>query len=126
VTRAADRAVEDAGDAAIVLVACPDEPTATSIARALVEEGLAACVNVSGEVRSIYRWRGSVEAAPAPRRGGQARGHPQGAHAARVVARPPDAGPAGSVRPVRSEAGKPGLAAGMPMGDSARNQSQRA
>lgn len=62
-TRAADRAVEAAGDAAVVLVACPDEPTATSIARALVEEGLAACVNVSGEVRSIYRWRGSVEEA---------------------------------------------------------------
>lgn len=62
-TRAADRAVEDAGDATVVLVACPDEPTATSIARALVEEGLAACVNVSGEVRSIYRWRGSVEEA---------------------------------------------------------------
>ena len=62
-TRAADHAVEAAGDAAVVLVACPDEPTATSIARALVEEGLAACVNVSGEVRSIYRWRGSVEEA---------------------------------------------------------------
>lgn len=62
-TRAADRAVEAAGDVVVVLVACPDEPTATSIARALVEEGLAACVNVSGEVRSIYRWRGSVEEA---------------------------------------------------------------
>jgi periplasmic divalent cation tolerance protein len=57
------RALEDAGDVAVVLVACPDEPTATSIARALVEEGLAACVNVSGDVRSIYRWRGSVEEA---------------------------------------------------------------
>jgi periplasmic divalent cation tolerance protein len=64
VTRPADRAVEDASDAAVVLVACPDEPTATSIARTLVEEGLAACVSISGEVRSIYRWRGAVEEAP--------------------------------------------------------------
>ena len=62
-TGEAGRALGDAGDAAVVLVACPDEPTATSIAHALVEEGLAACVNVSGEVRSVYRWRGSVEEA---------------------------------------------------------------
>lgn len=59
----ADGVLADAGDAVVVLVACPDEPTATSIARALVEERLAACVNVTGEVRSVYRWQGSVEEA---------------------------------------------------------------
>jgi periplasmic divalent cation tolerance protein len=34
---------------------------AERIARALVEGGLAACVNVVPEVTSIYRWKGSVE-----------------------------------------------------------------
>lgn len=37
------------------------EDEATKIARVLVEERLAACVNVVGPVRSIYRWRGAVE-----------------------------------------------------------------
>lgn len=47
----------------VALVTCPDEATAVSIARALVEERLAACVNVGGPIRSIYRWRGTVEEA---------------------------------------------------------------
>ena len=34
---------------------------AERIARALVEGGLAACVNVIPEVLSIYRWKGRVE-----------------------------------------------------------------
>ena len=55
--------VRDGADAAVVLVACPDEPTATSIARALVEERLAACVSISAEARSVYRWKGEVEEA---------------------------------------------------------------
>ena len=36
---------------------------ATRIARALVEEKLAACANVLGPCRSIYRWRGAIEEA---------------------------------------------------------------
>jgi periplasmic divalent cation tolerance protein len=57
------KGLEDAGDVVVVLVTCPDEATAGSIARALVEERFAVCVNVVAEMRSIYRWRGSVEKA---------------------------------------------------------------
>lgn len=36
---------------------------AERIGRTVVEERLAACVNILGAVRSIYRWQGEVEAA---------------------------------------------------------------
>jgi periplasmic divalent cation tolerance protein len=34
---------------------------AERIGKAVVEERLAACVNVLGPIRSIYRWKGAVE-----------------------------------------------------------------
>jgi periplasmic divalent cation tolerance protein len=34
---------------------------AASIARTLVEERLAACANILGPCRSIYRWQGEIE-----------------------------------------------------------------
>jgi periplasmic divalent cation tolerance protein len=37
------------------------EEQAASIARTLVEERLAACVNIVGPIRSIYRWREAIE-----------------------------------------------------------------
>ncbi len=46
----------DPADKLIVLCTCPDEDIAVAIGRVLVERCLAACVNVSGHVRSIYRW----------------------------------------------------------------------
>ena len=45
----------------VVLCTCPDEETATAIARMLVERRLAACVNVVPGLTSVYRWRGRVE-----------------------------------------------------------------
>lgn len=44
----------------VVFSTFPDADTAARIARALVEERLAACVNVVPAVRSIYRWEGKV------------------------------------------------------------------
>jgi periplasmic divalent cation tolerance protein len=38
----------------------PDADTAARVARALVEERLAACVNLVPTVRSIYRWQGQI------------------------------------------------------------------
>lgn len=49
-----------AADALVVLVTAGSKDEATRIARALVEEGLAACVNLVPGVRSIYRWEGAV------------------------------------------------------------------
>lgn len=40
------------------------EQEARSIARQLVDERLAACVNIVGPIRSVYRWRDAIEDEP--------------------------------------------------------------
>ena len=40
-----------------------DAAEAERIGRQLVEERLAACINILGPCRSIYRWRGAIETA---------------------------------------------------------------
>ena len=45
----------------VVLVSAPDAETARRLARALIEERLAACVNVIEGVRSLYRWEGQIQ-----------------------------------------------------------------
>ena len=47
-----------------VFVTAASQDDAARIARALVEERLAACGNVLGPVRSIYRWQGEVHDEP--------------------------------------------------------------
>jgi periplasmic divalent cation tolerance protein len=46
--------------AVVVLVTAPSADAAASLARTLVEEGLAACGNVVPGIRSIYRWAGEI------------------------------------------------------------------
>lgn len=49
-------------DSVVVAISnAPDLATAETIARALVEERLAACVNLLSPCRSIYRWQGAIE-----------------------------------------------------------------
>lgn len=47
----------------LVLANVPDQLTGASIARRLIEDRLAACVNQMPAVRSIYRWQDRVEEA---------------------------------------------------------------
>lgn len=49
-----------AEDVRIVVVTTPDADTARTIARALVEERLAACGNIVPGIASIYRWQEAV------------------------------------------------------------------
>jgi len=49
-------------DAAIlVLTNVPDRTVATALAKALLDDRIAACVNIGGPVESIYHWRGRIE-----------------------------------------------------------------
>ena len=52
-----------AGAIASVYATFADEAEARRIGRQLVEERLAACVNILGPCHSIYRWQGKVEEA---------------------------------------------------------------
>lgn len=47
----------------LVLTNCPDADCAKSISMALLEERLAACVNILAPCLSIYRWQGAIETA---------------------------------------------------------------
>jgi periplasmic divalent cation tolerance protein len=53
--------VSAAGGHLVVLSTVGSAEDAERIGRALVEAGLAACVNVVPAVTSIYRWKGKVE-----------------------------------------------------------------
>jgi len=48
-------------DKVVVLVTCSNADEASRLARELVRKRLAACVNISPPVRSIYRWQGKLE-----------------------------------------------------------------
>ncbi len=44
----------------VVLVTCPSRAVGEKIGRSLVQERLAACVNVVPGLTSIYRWKGKI------------------------------------------------------------------
>ena len=48
-------------DTLVVFTNLPDRASAEALARRLVEERLAACVNVLAPCRSAYRWKGAVQ-----------------------------------------------------------------
>jgi periplasmic divalent cation tolerance protein len=47
----------------LVLTTCPDTEVAERLAQALVQERLAACVNILPIAKSVYLWKGQVESA---------------------------------------------------------------
>lgn len=47
--------------AIVILTNLPDREAALKLAHELVARRLAACVNVLGECRSVYRWKGEIE-----------------------------------------------------------------
>ena len=47
-------------DALLILCTCPNADSASRIARAVVEERLAACVNRVPGLTSVYRWQGEI------------------------------------------------------------------
>lgn len=50
-------------EARIVLTTAGSAEEARSLAQALVERRLAACVNIIPQIESVYRWQGKVEKA---------------------------------------------------------------
>lgn len=45
----------------LLYVTTPNQEEAHKIGRALVEENLAACANILGDMNSIYKWKGEVQ-----------------------------------------------------------------
>jgi len=51
-------------DLILILTTMPDDDRAEAVGRTLVEEQLAACVNIHRPMTSIYAWKGQVEREP--------------------------------------------------------------
>lgn len=45
----------------LILCTCPDNQVAEQLATSLVEQRLAACINIIPGLTSIYRWQGKLE-----------------------------------------------------------------
>ncbi|MCX8031186.1 MAG: divalent-cation tolerance protein CutA [Thermodesulfovibrionales bacterium] len=51
-------------EAIVVYITVPNEKEAVAIAKTLVSEKLAGCVNIIKDIRSIYHWQGKIEDDP--------------------------------------------------------------
>jgi periplasmic divalent cation tolerance protein len=49
--------------ALLVMTNMPDAGSASTLARHILDQRLAACVNILSPVQSVYRWKGAVEEA---------------------------------------------------------------
>uniref|UniRef100_A0A8D2PUF6 Protein CutA n=1 Tax=Zosterops lateralis melanops TaxID=1220523 RepID=A0A8D2PUF6_ZOSLA len=49
------------GSVSAAFVTCPNQSVATELARALVQQRLAACVNIVPGITSVYTWQGKLE-----------------------------------------------------------------
>lgn len=47
----------------LILNTCPDFASAEQLARQIIENNLAACVNILPNLTSVYRWQGEIETA---------------------------------------------------------------
>lgn len=47
----------------LILTTFPEDQDAEALAKALIDERLAACVNILPEMRSVYTWQGKTESA---------------------------------------------------------------
>lgn len=56
-----DRAPGSNLEVVVVLVTGPDAESLAHLGRTVVEERLAACVNLLNGIRSVYRWEGTIE-----------------------------------------------------------------
>lgn len=45
----------------LIYITAPDMSTATSLAKIIIEEKLAACVNILSPMESYYLWKGKLE-----------------------------------------------------------------
>ncbi|MFA5026999.1 MAG: divalent-cation tolerance protein CutA [Candidatus Methylomirabilota bacterium] len=54
------RPADRTSGAVVVLVTCPDPATGERLAETLLEEKLAACVNLIPGLTSLYRWEGKL------------------------------------------------------------------
>lgn len=50
----------EANDPCVVMISAPSDHAAIEIARALLEEGIAACCSVVPYIRSVYKWQGQI------------------------------------------------------------------
>jgi periplasmic divalent cation tolerance protein len=51
----------NATDAIVVFITAPTAEEASQLANVLVEDQLAACVQILPEMESVYRWQGKIE-----------------------------------------------------------------